>query len=344
MQSMRKVLRACLAVVAGWSWLCAGPAAAQERVVIVGSGSNVPARLYQAWIGEFNKNNGHIQVQYLPLGTSESIHQISEGSGDFGGGEVPLTGQQMHNSKASLIQIPTVLVGIVPIYNLPGNPELNFSGELLGQIYLGTVKNWKDSRIAKLNPDVDLPDLAISVVHRTAGKGSNYIFTDFLSKTNPQFRSEVGKSPSPQWPLGTDANRGEDMVERVASTRGAIGYVESNLARNTGVGYGSVQNPSGHFAKATPESIAAACAAADKASGNLQMSLTNAPGRDSYPMSSFTWIYVPTSGEVPARRAALKQFLKWGLQEGQDVARNLGYEPLPNRVMAKAQAEVDSLK
>lgn len=345
MQSMRTVVSWCIAVAACWVVLVAAPAAAQERVVIVGSGSNVPARLYQAWISEFNKSNSHIQVQYVPLGTSESIKQISEGSGDFGGGEVPLTSEQMHNSRAALVPIPTVLVGIVPIYNLPSGPELNFSGDLLAQIYMGTVKNWKDPRIAKLNPGVELPDLAISVVHRSPGKGSNYIFTDFLSKTNSQFRSEVGKSPSPKWPVGTDANRGEDMVERVASTRGAIGYVELNFARNTGVGYGRVQNPAGQFVRATPESIAAACAGAENSVGaSSSMSLTNAPGRESYPIASFTWIYVPASGESSARRTALKQFLNWSLQQGQEVARSLGYAVLPNRVVAKAQAAVGALQ
>ena len=337
---MRAAFWSCIAVVACWSWMCAGPAVAQERVVIVGSGSNVPDRLYQAWVSQFNKKNSRIKVQYLPLGTSESIKQISEGSGDFGGGEVPLTNEQIHNSKTPLIQIPMILVGIVPIYNLPGSPELNFSGELLAQIYLGTVKNWKDPRISKLNPGVEFPDLAVSVVHRSAGKGSNYIFTDFLSKTDAQFRGEIEKSPSPKWRHGTDANRGEDMVERVASTRGAVGYVESNLTRNAGVGYGRVQNAAGQFVRATPESIAAACAAAENSPGN---SLTNGPGRDSYPMASFTWIYAPSSGTSSERRKALKQFLMWGLQEGQEVARSLGYAPLPDRIASKAQAAVGSL-
>jgi phosphate transport system substrate-binding protein len=337
---MKAVFWSCIVVVGCWSWLCVGPVMGQERVVIVGSGSNVPDRLYQAWIGQFDKKNSHIRVQYLPLGTSESIKQISEGSGDFGGGEVPLTKEQMHNAKTSLIQIPMILVGIVPIYNLPGNPELNFSGELLAQIYLGTVKSWKDPRISKLNPGVELPDVAISVVHRSAGKGSNYIFTDFLSKTDAQFRSEVGKSPSPKWPRGTEANRGEDMVERVASTRGAVGYVESNLARNAGVGYGRVQNAAGQFIRATPESITAACAGAENATGN---SLTNAPGREAYPITSFTWIYAPSSGASSERRTALKQFLVWSLQEGQGIAKSLGYAALPSRIASKAQGEASSL-
>jgi phosphate transport system substrate-binding protein len=344
MPPMKTFLSACIIALTCCSCLGAGQAAAQERVVIVGSGSNVPAHLYQAWISEFNKNNSNAQVQYVPLGTSESIKQISEGSGDFGGGEVALTNEQMHNSRSPLIEIPTILVGIVPIYNLPGNPEINFSGDLLAQIYLGTVKTWRDSRIARLNPGVQFPDLAISVVHRSAGKGSNYILTDFLSKTNPQFRAAVGKNPSPNWPVGSEANRGEDMVEQVASRPGAVGYVELNFARSSGVGYGRVQNAAGQFVRATPESIAAACASAESAASNPLASLANAPGRESYPIASFSWIYVPGSAASSARRSALQQFLRWGLQQGQDVARTLGYAPLPNRILSKSQAAVDSLQ
>jgi phosphate transport system substrate-binding protein len=323
--------------------LCATPAAAQERLIIVGSGSNVPVRLYQAWTEEFNRKNKSVQVQYLPLGTSESIRQISQGVGDFGGGEVPLTNELMHGLKISLRPIPTVLVGIVPIYNLPGNLELNFSGELLGQIYLGTVKNWKDSRIAKLNPGVEFPDLPIRVVHRSAGKGSNYIFTDFLSRTNLQFRTEVGTSPSPQWPLGVDADRGQDMVEKVAVTRGAIGYVEVNFVRSSGLGQGRVENVAGHFVAATPASIEAACAAMQNTDG-LGLRITNAPGQGSYPLASFTWIYVPTSSSSPARREALKQFLNWSLRDGQEIARRMGFAPLPEHVAAMALTEVNALE
>jgi len=345
MQPLRTVLCLCLANVILCSWLCAAPLAAQERVFIVGSGSNVPVHLYQSWTNEFNKKNSNIQVQYLALGTSESIRQASEGVGDFGGGEVPLADEQVQGSKITLRLIPTALVGIVPIYNLPGNPQLDFSGELLGQIYLGTVKNWNDSRIAKLNPDLALPDLAITVVHRSPGKGSNYIFTDFLSKTNTRFRDEVGRSPSPKWPLGVEANRGEDMVERVASTRGAVGYVELNFARNSGIGYGRVENATGHFVLASSASIEAACVAMETSvPDDFRLRMTNAPGKDSYPMASFTWIYVPTSGTSSARKSALKEFLSWSLQDGQKIATTLGYAPLPEHIITKARAAVNSLK
>jgi phosphate transport system substrate-binding protein len=295
------VLCACLA--AGICEL--GKLAAQENVVIVGSGSYLPVRLYQAWVAEFNKRNHTIQVQYLPLGSSESLSQVSHGIGDFGSGEVPLTDAQLHSSKLSLIQIPTALVGIVPIYNLPGNPELNFSGELLGQIYLGTVKNWNDLRIAKMNPDLKLPDLPIRVVHRSPGKGSNYIFTDFLSKTNAQFRTRVGISPSPKWPLGVESDRSQDMVRKVEFTPGSIGYVEMSFLHGSQVGRGRVENAAARFVSATSARVQAACNAMESLPhDDLRLDITNAPGRDSYPITSFTWVYVPTEGPS-ARRQAL---------------------------------------
>lgn len=325
--------------------MAATPAAGQDKIVLVGSGSNVPLYLYEAWTHEFNQENGTVQVRYLPLGTEESIKQISHGVGDFGDGEVPLSDEQMHGASTGLISLPAVLVGIAPVYNLPGNPELNFSGELLGEIYLGSVKNWQDPRIAKLNPGVALPDLPVKIIHRSPGKGSNYIFTDFLSKMNAQFRTRVGKSPSPRWPLGVDAERGQDMVQMVAATPGAIGYVEADFAKVGGIGYGRVQNVSGHFVTATPASIAAACAARlHSIPEDFRVDMTNAPGAESYPLTSFSWIYVPTTGDSTARRKALKDFLNWAFEDGQRIAAQTGYAPLPDGVAAKARAVVSSLQ
>jgi phosphate transport system substrate-binding protein len=319
-------------------------ARAQERSVIVGAGSNLPIYLYQAWMSLFNASNGQVQVQYLPVGSSEGIDLISSGVGDFAAGEIPLTDQQMHNSKISLLAIPTTLVAIVPIYNLPRKPELNFSGSVLARIYLGTISNWNDPQIVKLNPGVVLPDLPIRVVHRSPGKGSNFIFTDFLSKTDPEFRAEVGKSPSPDWPLGMEANRGQDMVEIVASIKGAIGYVELSFARKSRLGYGRVQNAFGQFVAATTASLEAACRSLEISHpDDFRFSMINAPGKDSYPITSFTWIYVPTSGVSLASRRAVKQFLMWSLADGQKIAPTLGYAPLPGQIAAQVLALVTAL-
>ena len=326
------------------SLLAVTSAVAQDTISLVGSGSNVPSPLYAVWIDDFNKKDPKIQVRYLPLGTSSSLQQISLGSGDFGGGEVILSNEEMRGGKVPLVQIPTVIVGIVPIYNLPGDPEINFTGDVLAQIFLAKVTHWNDPRLAKLNPSVKLPNLEITVVHRTAGKGSNYIFTDFLSKNSAEFRTRVGKSPSPHWPTGMEANRGEDMVSKVAAIQGAIGYVEWNFAKHSGIGYGAVENPAGQFVRASTANIAAACKAMESSiPSDFRISLVDAPGKDSYPISSFTWIYLPTSNWSGARGKALKDFLLWALESGQGVAESQGYAVLPHTVQVKVEAAINSI-
>lgn len=342
--NFRAAFALCCAVLA--ATLCLSrPGQAQNTISIVGSGSNVPTPLYSVWTDEFNRRAASIQVRYLSMSTLEGIKQISSGSGDFAAGEIPLTQEQMQGGKVPLIQIPTVVVGIVPIYNLPGNPEINFSGEVLAHIFMGTITNWKDARIAKLNPGVKLPDLQIAVVHRTAGKGSNYIFTDFLAKSSPEFHSQIGKSASPNWPVGMDANRGEDMVAKVASIPGSVGYVELNFARRSDIGYGTVQNPAGHFVKASAASITAACKAmAGSMPNDFRVSLIDAAAKDAYPIASFTWIYLPTSGISMERARALKQFLSWTMEDGQTIARGLGYATLPSPVQSKVQSTLNSIE
>jgi phosphate transport system substrate-binding protein len=342
--NLKRAFVLCGAFLAVTMWLSPS-VPAQSSIAIVGSGSNVPTPLYSVWTDEFNKKDSKIQVRYLSMSTVEGIKQISSGSGDFAAGEIPLTPEQMQNGKVSLTQIPTVVVGIVPIYNLPGNPEVNFSGEVLAHIFMGTITNWKDPRITKLNPRLKLPDLQIAVVHRTPGKGSNYILTDFLSKNSPEFRSQIGKSASPNWPVGVDANRGEDMVAKVASIPGAIGYVELNFARRSDIGYGTVQNPAGQFVRATAASISAACKASlGSIPADFRVSLIDAPGKDAYPIASFTWIYLPTSGLSAERAQALKQFLGWALEDGQTIARGLGYAILPGSIQSRARAALNSVQ
>ena len=323
---------------------CLSVARAQETVVIVGSGSSIPTELYRAWANGFNALKGPIRAQYMPSGASDGIWTTVAGNGDFAAGEIPSDAAQLHGPKISLLPIPMALVGIVPLYNLPTERALNFSGGLLAQIYLGSVKNWKDPQIAKLNPNVDLPDLPIRVVHRGPGTGSNFIFTDFLSKSDPQFRTAVGRSASPRWPVGLIADHRHAMVALVAATPGAIGYVDLAAAHNSGVRYGAVENASGRFITATAATLEAAYnAAANSRTGDLSLVITNAPGKDSYPIASFTWMYVPMSGTPLARRHALKEFLLWGLQDGQKVTTALGYAPLPGRIAAQALAAVNAL-
>ncbi len=324
--------------------LCNSSLQAQSSIVLVGSGSSVPAPLYTRWTQEYGKRNANIQIRYLPIGTSEGIKEISRGASDFGAGEAPLTEKQ--RKEGSLTELPVVLIGIVPVYNLPDlHQELRLSGDVLAEIYLGDVKTWNAPQIAKLNPEVTLPNLPIQVINRPAGKGSNYVFTDFLSKVNSKFRTEVGVSPSPKWPVGEPAERSSDMADKVKNIPGSIGYVEYQYAVKAGIPQATVLNPAGKFVKASADTIAAACDAAEEPRwNNFSASLTNVSGADSYPMTSFTWIYLRIPASDAARAAALVDLLDWIYTDGQHSAVLEGYSALPPQLLAAVRKRAKGLE
>jgi phosphate transport system substrate-binding protein len=315
-------------------------AMAQSAIVLVGSGSSVPAPLYSRWAQEYGKRNPNIQMRYVPSGTSEGIKQISHGAGDFGAGEAQLT--EKERKESSLIELPAVLIAIVPIYNLPDvHQELRLSGEVLAEIFLGDVKTWSAPQIAKLNPEIALPNLPIQVINRPAGKGSNYVFTDFLSKVSSKFRSQVGTSPSPKWPVGVAAERSSDMADKVKSSPGSIGYVEYQYAVKGSIPQAAVLNPAGKYVKASTESSVAACKAVEEPRWNgFSASLTNAPGADSFPITSFTWIYLRIKSTDSARAAALGDLLNWIYTDGQQFAVQEGYADLPAPLLAATRKKI----
>lgn len=319
------------------------PTDSQDKIVLVGSGSNVPAPLFDAWAQQYNKRNPRTQLRYLGTGTSEGIEEISRGIGDFAAGEVPLSSAQRAQGK--LTEIPAVLIAIVPVYNLSGiQQELRFSGEVLAEIFLGHIKNWNSPEIANLNPNVSMPDLPIKVVYRPAGKGSNYVFTEFLSKTSAKFRAQIGVTPSPRWPVGIPAERSSDMDDKVRAENGTIGYVEAQYAVKAGIPYGVVQNAAGKFVKASAESIAGACNAVEAPQyEKFAASLTNAPGAGSYPIASFSWLYLRTASSDSARTAALGDLLGWIYDDGQQVATQGGYSELPIELLRKVRAKIESI-
>jgi phosphate transport system substrate-binding protein len=324
--------------------LCGVPATAQNAVVLVGSGSSVPAPLYNRWTQEYGKRNSNLQMRYLPVGTSEGIKQISHNAGDFGAGEAQLT--EKERKEGDLVEMPIVLIGIVPIYNLPDvHQGLRLSGEVLAGIYLGDVKVWNAPQIAKLNPDITLPSLAIQVINRPAGKGSNFVFSEFLSKTSSKFRAQIGVSPSPKWPVGEPAERSSDMADKVKNTPGAIGYVEYQYAVKGSISHAAVLNAAGRFVRASSESIVAACQAAEEPQWNkFSASLTNASGADSYPITSFTWIYLRVKPADSARSAALSDLLDWMYSDGQRFAVQEGYSELPPPLLAAVRKRVKELQ
>ena len=318
-------------------------AAEPQGVVLVGAGSSVPLPLYRKWADLYNQNNKTVQLQYVAMGTVEGIGQITRGVSDFGAGEVPLSPEERH--QGNLTELPVVMIGIVPIYNLPGNPQLRLSGEVLAEIYLGHIKSWNDPAIKKLNPGVSLPNMPISVIYRPAGKGSNFVFTEFLSKVSPRFRDQIGRSASPKWPVGQPAERSSDMADKVKNTPGTLGYVELQYADDNGIAHASVLNPAGKFVKATADSINAACVAVEAPTWDkLAASLTNAPGADSYPISSFTWLYVRPSARDAHRTAAMVGFLNWAYSDGQSIAVDEGYSKLPKQLVVKVLAKVNSMQ
>jgi phosphate transport system substrate-binding protein len=319
-------------------------AKAQNAVVLVGSGSSVPAPLYNRWTQEYGKRSSVIQMRYLPVGTSEGIKQISHSAGDFGAGEAQLT--EKERKEGNLIELPVVLIGIVPIYNLPDiHQELRLSGEVLAQIFLGDVKMWNAPQIAKLNPEISLPALPIQVINRPAGKGSNYVFTDFLSKVSSKFRAQLGVTPSPKWPVGEPAERSSDMADKVKSNSGSIGYVEYQYAVKSNIAQAAVLNPAGKFVKASADSIAAACQAAEAPRwNNFSASLTNAAGAGSFPIASFTWMYLRTPSSDSTRAVALADLLDWVYTEGQQYAVQEGYSALPAPLLAAVRKKVKTLQ
>ena len=248
--------------------------------------------------------------------------------------------------KAGLVELPAVVIGIVPIYNIPGiHTELRFSGEVLADIFLGKIRSWSSPALAKLNPEVSLPDLPIRVVHRPAGKGSNYIFTEFLSKASSRFRSEVGISASPKWPVGKPAERSSEMVDTVRSEPGAIGYVEAQYAIESKIQFGLVLNASGHFIKASAESLKDACRSVETPTfDKFSASLVDAPGARSFPITSYDWFYLRVKGDDAKRTAALQDFLNWVFSDGQQIAATAGYSELPAPLRAKISLSLRAVK
>jgi len=324
--------------------LRSAPAHAQSAVVLVGSGSTVPAPLYTRWALEYPKHNPNTQMRYVPSGTSEGIKQISNAVGDFGAGEAQLTEQE--RKQGSLIELPVVLIGIVPIYNLPDvHQRLRLSGEVLAEIFLGEVKMWNAPPIEKLNPEIALPNLPIQVVNRPPGKGSNYVLTDFLSKVSSKFRAQIGVTPSPKWPVGVPAERSSDMADKVKNSPGSIGYVEYQYAVKGNIPQIAVLNRAGRFVEASTESITEACKAVEAPRWNsFSASLTNAPGADSFPITSFTWIYLRTKSSESARAPALGNFLDWIYMDGQQFAVQEGYAELPLPLLAAVRKKLKDLQ
>jgi phosphate transport system substrate-binding protein len=313
----------------------AGATLAAQKVQISGVGATFPYPIYSKWFSEYNKLHSNVEINYQSLGSGAGVKQLTERTVLFGASDYPLTPEQQTAAPGKILHFPTVLGAVVPIYNIPGvSAELKFTGPLLADIFLGKVSKWNDAQITGLNAGVNLPATDITVVHRSDGSGTSYIWVDYLSKVSPEWKKNVGVAASVKWPVGVGAKGNEAVAGLVKQTPGAIGYVEPVYAKQNQIAFGSVKNAAGKFIKATPEAVtAAAAAAAGKMPADFRVSITNPPGGDVYPIASFTWLLMYENPQDKAKAQVMVDFLKWALTDGQKFAVDLGYSPLPKQVV-----------
>jgi phosphate transport system substrate-binding protein len=331
------------AIAAGVLALATIGASAQN---INGAGATFPYPIYSKWFNEYSQQHPNVKINYQSIGSGGGIRQVSEGTVDFGATDGPMSDEQIASAKIKTQHIPTVLGAVVPVYNLPGlNKDLNFSGDVIADIYLGKIKMWNDGRIAKDNPGVNLPNQAILPVYRSEGSGTTYIFTDYLSKVSPDWASKVGKNTSVKWPAGIGQKGNEGVAGMVRQSPYAFGYVELIYAEQNKMSFGAVKNASGKFLRASTDGVTAAAAAAAKTMpADYRVSITNAPGATSYPISSFTWLLIPTHLSDAAKMSALKDFITWMLDHGESEASALSYAPLPKQVQDMVRKTVTQIK
>lgn len=297
--------------------------------------------MYSKWFSDYHKLHPDVEINYQSIGSGGGIRQVLAGTVDFGASDGPMTDEQLAQAKIKILHIPTVLGAVVPAYNVPGlSGELRFSPEVMADICLGKIANWSDKAIAKDNPGVKLPDKPILVVHRSDGSGTNYIFTDYLSKVSSEWQSRVGKGTSVKWPVGLGAKGNEGVAGMVRQMEGAFGYVELIYAVQNKIPYGALRNPAGNWLKGSLEGATAAAASVKNIPADFRVSITNAPGKDAYPISSFTWLLIPTQSKDAAKGKIVVDFLNWMLADGEKETTQLDYAPLPENVAAKVKEAI----
>ncbi len=319
------------------------------QTTLNGAGATFPNPMYSKWFSEYHKVHPEVQVNYQPIGSGGGIRQVTESTVDFGASDMPMTDEQLKTAQAKLdtkvLNIPTVLGAVVPAYNIPGvTGEVKFTPEVLAGIFLGKISNWSDPAIAQANPGVKFPNQEIVVVHRSDGSGTTFIWTDYLSKVSPDWKSQVGASTSVNWPKGLGGKGNDGVAGSIRQLPGSIGYVELIYAVQNKIGYGSVRNSAGVFLKASLEGVTAAAASAPKMPADFRVSITNAPGKDAYPISSFTWLLIPQQSKDPNKGKILADFLNWMVTDGQKLTNALDYAPLPENVVAKVKDTIKQVK
>ena len=319
------------------------PLAAQTK--LNGAGATFPYPMYSKWFNEYHNLHSDVEINYQSIGSGGGIRQLQAGTVDFGASDMPLDDAKVKQMPMPILQLPTVLGSVVPAYNVPGvTGELKFTPQILAGIYLGTITNWNDKAIAGANPGISLPDKSIIVVHRSDGSGTTFVWTDYLSKISPDWKSRVGSNTSVSWPVGLGAKGNEGVAGMIRQMEGGIGYVELIYALSNNITFGSVKNSSGNFVKASLESTTAAASGAKTSANDFRVSITNAPGKDAYPISSFTYLLVPKQWKDSAKGKSFVDFMGWMLQSGQSMVKQLNYAPLPEQIRQQELAAVKDIK
>ena len=306
-----------------------------------GAGATFPYPMYSKWFSEYNKLHPDVQINYQSIGSGGGIRQVLNGTVDFGASDGPMSDEQLAQAKTKILHIPTVMGAVVPAYNVPGiSEEIKFTPEALAGIYLGKIQNWNDPAIAKANPGVKLPNQPIIAIYRSDGSGTTFIFTDYLSKVSKDWANTVGKGTSVKWPIGMGGKGNEGVAGQVRQLQGSIGYVELIYAVQNNISYGSVRDAAGNFLKASLDGVTEAAASAQKMPADFRVSITNAPGKTAYPISSFTWLLIPVQAKDPKNGKIIADFLNWMVTDGQKITSQLSYAPLPESVVEKVKVAI----
>ena len=318
-------------------------ATASAQMMINGAGATFPYPIYSKWFDEYAKVDPSVRFNYQSIGSGGGQKQILAQTVDFGASDGPMSDDNLAKATGKLLHIPTVAGADVVAYNLPGNLKLKFDADTIAEIFLGQIKKWNDPKITALNPGTNLPDQEIVVVHRSDGSGTTYIWTDYLSKISPEWKTKVGTNTSVNWPTGIGGKGNEGVAGQIKQTPGAIGYVELIYAIQNKMPYADVKNSAGQFVTPTLESITAALATAE-IPDDFRFSMTNAPGKDAYPICGATWLLVYDQQKDPAKGKKLVEFLKWAVKDGEKMAKDLNYAPLPESVQQRVLKRIDEIK
>jgi phosphate transport system substrate-binding protein len=306
-----------------------------------GAGATFPYPIYSKWFSDYHKLHPDVQINYQSIGSGGGIRQVTAGTVDFGASDGPMTDEQLKQVKGALLHIPTVLGAVVPAYNISGvSQEIRFSPAVLAGIFLGQITNWNDKQLAADNPGIKFPDKPIIIIHRSDGSGTSYIFTDYLSKVSPEWKTRVGRNTSVSWPVGLGAKGNEGVAGMIRQMDGSLGYVELIYALQNKITFGTVKNAAGDFVKASLDSTTAAAASVKNMPADFRVSITNAPGKDAYPIASFTWLLIPEQSKEAAKGKVLNEFLTWMLDQGEARVKELNYAPLPQNVAEKVRQKI----